>query len=78
MDERGGALERAAADGHVVEGWLGGLAGDQALPVDVLARPLEFARCRCPASGQTPESYRADLHLRASMTRIKRLAKATY
>ncbi|WP_053644885.1 hypothetical protein [Streptomyces sp. XY431] len=42
MDGLGGTLERAAADGDVVDGWLRGLAGNQVLPVEVLARLLEF------------------------------------
>ncbi|MEK2494474.1 hypothetical protein WN990_33505 [Kitasatospora purpeofusca] len=45
MDGTGGpgaALERAAADADVVEAWLRGLASNRALPVEVLARLLEF------------------------------------
>ncbi|GAA1189743.1 hypothetical protein F4556_006705 [Kitasatospora gansuensis] len=49
MDELGGALERAAADGDVVEGWLSGLAGNQVLPVEVLARLLEFDELPMPS-----------------------------
>ncbi|WP_328953922.1 hypothetical protein [Kitasatospora purpeofusca] len=50
MDGLGGALERAAADGDVVDGWLQGLAGNPALPVEALARLLEFDELPMPGS----------------------------
>ncbi|MGV9270704.1 hypothetical protein ACWDRR_39400 [Kitasatospora sp. NPDC003701] len=49
MDGLGGALERAAADGDVVDGWLQGLAGNPALPVEALARLLEFDELPVPS-----------------------------
>ncbi|WLQ62068.1 hypothetical protein P8A19_42110, partial (plasmid) [Streptomyces poriferorum] len=49
MDGLGGALERAAVDGDVVDGWLQGLAGNQVLPVEMLARLLEFDELPMPS-----------------------------
>ncbi|MET7737721.1 hypothetical protein ABZT02_41440 [Streptomyces sp. NPDC005402] len=48
MDGLGGALARAAADGDVVDGWLQGLASNQVLPVEALARLLEFDELPIP------------------------------
>ncbi|MFJ1708856.1 hypothetical protein [Kitasatospora sp. NPDC088346] len=49
MDGLGGVLERAAEDGDVVDGWLQGLAGNQVLPVEVLARLLESDELPMPS-----------------------------